>query len=147
MPYSRSQIHSLGCIMGSPDKKIPQYNVPLIESLAKGISGIPAYVKFLDSNTSNRKIGWDARKYAADASGTKPWYQAEIQWAENCTGIPQNAGWPMELYGTADIIRDIFFKPLDQWDQCNNGTKHMIGRKMQYGCLMYRAWCNGCDEY
>ena len=78
----------------------------MIKTLAKDFDGIPASVKFLDSSSSNRTIAWDFGKFHADADN--PWYQAEIQWAEDCTGPPQNAGWPMELYSAGDIIYDIF---------------------------------------
>lgn len=125
----------------------PIFDKEEVENLVKGWSSIPAFVRPLINSTSGENtIPWDTGRPSPDS--TDPWYHAEIKWAENCTGPPQNVGWPMELYSAGEIIRDIFLKKQDGFDQCKSGNNlNMIGRAMQYGCVVYRAWCDGCDQY
>lgn len=131
--------------MAESSEKPPKFDVDWIEQLAYTITRLPANAMLIDSGKHNHTIPWDARK---GPYSNEPWYQADIKWADDCTGGPQNAHWPMELYSADDIIRDIFFdiyfKTLDEFERCGD---NMIGRKMQYGCLVYSAWCNGCTDY
>ncbi|BCS18259.1 uncharacterized protein APUU_11087S [Aspergillus puulaauensis] len=147
LPFNQSQIQSKGCIMSKSSQEPPKFDVDLIEQLAYTITRLPANAKLIDFGKYNHTIPWDAGK-PLDNNNNKPWYEAEIKLADDCTGGPQNAHWPMELYSADDIIRDIFFdiffRTLDEWKRCGD---NIVGRKMQYGCLVYSAWCNGCSDY